>query len=86
MSRAYRPPEVIMLEPNYSKSADIWSLGCIIAEILLILHGQLSGDSGSKMASFLFTSRSCYPLSPIANEEKPGEEDHLKVILEILGD
>jgi len=31
--RFYRPPEVALTE-EYSYSADIWSVGCVIAEIL----------------------------------------------------
>jgi serine/threonine protein kinase len=29
----YRPPEVLLEKNNYDKSADIWSLGCIMSEI-----------------------------------------------------
>ena len=31
-SRWYRPPEVILTVKDYGTSADMWSLGCIIAE------------------------------------------------------
>lgn len=34
VSRWYRPPEVILLEKNYDQAADIWSLGCILAEMM----------------------------------------------------
>mmetsp|Transcript_19366 Transcript_19366/g.29698 ORF Transcript_19366/g.29698 Transcript_19366/m.29698 type:complete len:155 (-) Transcript_19366:619-1083(-) len=33
ITRVYRPPEVALTE-EYSFSADIWSVGCVIAEIL----------------------------------------------------
>jgi len=33
-SRFYRSPEVILLDQHYDQSIDIWSLGCILAEML----------------------------------------------------
>jgi len=30
----YRPPEVLLLAPNYDESVDVWSAGCIIGELL----------------------------------------------------
>ena len=34
-TRWYRSPEMLLSSKNYSKSTDVWSIGCIIAEILL---------------------------------------------------
>lgn len=34
ISRRYRPPEVILFEKEYSQAVDIWSLGCIVGELL----------------------------------------------------
>ena len=33
-TRWYRSPEVIMCDVNYNLASDIWSLGCILAEML----------------------------------------------------
>ena len=33
-SRWYRPPEVILLDKDYNEKVDIWSTGCIVAELL----------------------------------------------------
>ena len=43
-SRYYRAPELILESQNYSESIDIWSFGCVIAEML---KGKpfLQGDS-----------------------------------------
>ena len=34
MTRWYRAPEVILNASEYSKAIDVWSIGCIIAELL----------------------------------------------------
>jgi mitogen-activated protein kinase 15 len=34
-TRWYRAPEVLLGSHNYDKSADIWSVGCILGEILI---------------------------------------------------
>jgi serine/threonine protein kinase len=32
-TRWYRPPEILLGVPDYSKAVDMWSLGCILAEM-----------------------------------------------------
>lgn len=34
-TRWYRAPEVLLGSQNYEKSADVWSIGCILGELLL---------------------------------------------------
>ena len=34
ISRRYRPPEVILFEKDYSQAVDVWSLGCIVGELV----------------------------------------------------
>ena len=33
-TRWYRAPELILLERNYNSKIDVWSVGCIFAELL----------------------------------------------------
>ncbi|KAJ6244203.1 hypothetical protein M0813_21467 [Anaeramoeba flamelloides] len=61
-TREYRSPEVI-LGHEYDQSADIWSLGCMIFELL-------TGD-------VLFT--------PNEGSDYSNAEDHLALIMELLG-
>lgn len=42
-TRWYRAPEIILSWKEYSKAIDIWSIGCILAELMLrkpIFQGQ----------------------------------------------
>eukprot|EP00656_Telonema_subtile_P015566 TRINITY_DN1817_c0_g1_i3.p1 TRINITY_DN1817_c0_g1~~TRINITY_DN1817_c0_g1_i3.p1 ORF type:complete len:425 (-),score=135.18 TRINITY_DN1817_c0_g1_i3:176-1450(-) len=34
ITRWYRPPELLLSCPGYTKSIDVWSVGCILAELL----------------------------------------------------
>ena len=43
-SRYYRAPELIFGATEYTTSIDIWSAGCVLAELLL---GQVSHFCGS---------------------------------------
>jgi mitogen-activated protein kinase 1/3 len=34
VTRWYRPPEIILIEKIYGPAVDVWSVGCIFAELL----------------------------------------------------
>ena len=34
VSRWYRAPEIILLEPRYDQKVDLWSAGCILSEMI----------------------------------------------------
>eukprot|EP00762_Andalucia_godoyi_P008249 ANDGO_02996.mRNA.1 Extracellular signal-regulated kinase 1 len=34
VTRWYRPPELLLMCPTYSKEVDVWSVGCILAELI----------------------------------------------------
>lgn len=59
VTRWYRAPELILLQP-YTSAVDIWSLGCILAE-LLGMQRENCADPNDRVA--IFPGRSCYPLS-----------------------
>ena len=61
-TRQYRSPEVLV-GSGYDTSADIWSLACMVFELL-------TGD---------------YLFDPKGSDEYPRDEDHLALIIELLG-
>ena len=81
------------MEKRYGTSADIWSLGCVLAE--LIFCTRKYKNKGQKMVGprRLFRGSSCFPLSPssgISNftnqdENIVSNNDQLIKILEVLG-
>ena len=44
-SRYYRAPELIFGATSYTTAVDIWSIGCVVAELLLG-SPMFPGDSG----------------------------------------
>jgi serine/threonine protein kinase len=36
-SRWYRAPEISLVEKSYDQASDVWSLGCIIYELLMYI-------------------------------------------------
>ena len=57
--RRYRPPEIILLSGYYDNKIDIWSLGCIFAELLFLQENYENFEE-----IHLFPGKSCFPLSP----------------------
>ena len=61
VTRWYRAPEVILMNEFYSYSIDMWSVGCIFAELLSMMEENCP-DMFNRVP--LFPGKSCYPLSP----------------------
>lgn len=88
VTRWYRAPELILIEKDYDAKIDVWSLGCIYAELLGMIkeHAATHFDRGP-----LFQGTSCFPLSPDSNArvKKSGfpvtTQDQLNVIFKVLG-
>lgn len=66
VSRWYRAPEVILIEKNYTGKIDIWSAGCIAAELQEMLK---ENNENYLCRGPLFPGTSCFPLSPAKNEK-----------------
>lgn len=88
VTRWYRAPELILLEKEYGPPIDVWSVGCIFAEMLGMMKESAPTYLDRKP---LFPGKSCFPLSPDkhAKEEKSGfpfsKNDQLNVIFEVIG-
>ena len=85
-TRYYRPPEVIMGIDDYDERADLWSIGCIIFEVIQKMM------KSCKSPQILFKGDSCYPHSPVemnsndsqSSEIKMSSDDQLIKIVESL--
>lgn len=86
VTRWYRAPELILLQENYTESIDLWSVGCIYAELLGMLEGTHVLDRGP-----LFPGTSCFPLSPDHKHRTDykyhtqGKHDMLNKIFNLIG-
>ena len=63
-TRTFRAPEVIMLEKTYDKSVDTWSIGCILAEMLLRFSNQKVSSHIPSNPYILLAGNTCLPISP----------------------
>lgn len=75
-TRWYRAPEVILLD-DYNNKVDIWSTGCIFAELLRFTNIYQNG-SNRKLRGPLFGGSSCFPISP-CQEAKANNDETLIV-------
>ena len=87
VTRWYRAPELILLQEYYNAEIDMWSVGCIFAELLQTLQSD-------RRPQPLFPGKSCFPLSARRAEkeqiERFGEEfraetHQLEKIFEVIG-
>ena len=71
VTRWYRAPELILMATNYTAMIDVWSLGCIFAELLQTLESSAAlraaaksdPRAAAKAKRPIFPGQSCYPLS-----------------------
>ena len=81
VTRWYRPPELILLQ-EYTNAVDLWSCGCIFAELL-----SMQKESVLRFADRepLFPGRSCFPLSADNDRTYKDRLDQLNVIFDVIG-
>jgi len=91
VTRWYRAPEVILLSNYYTSAIDIWSVGCIFAELLSMMRENYATVFDRQP---LFPGNSCFPLSPgaISKEQdskdmldETQKNDQLSKIFEVIG-
>jgi len=88
VTRWYRAPELILLEKDYGPAIDMWSVGCIFAELLGMMKESAPTYLDRKP---LFPGKSCFPLSPdkSVKQERNGfpysTEDQLAIIFQVIG-
>lgn len=88
VTRWYRAPELILLEKDYGPAIDMWSVGCIFAEML----GMMKESAATYLDRRpLFPGKSCFPLSPDKSlkQERNGfpysSDDQLAIIFQVIG-
>ena len=65
-SRWYRAPEISILEKQYDQASDIWSVGCCIYEVMVVVQNRHNPD---KIQDQVFLKGdSCFPLSPCSEQ------------------
>ena len=61
VTRWYRAPELIVMDKDYGPGIDMWSVGCIFAELLSMIKEHVFNHLERKP---IFPGKSCFPLSP----------------------
>lgn len=88
VTRWYRAPELILVEQNYSKKIDIWSVGCVFGELMMMMKENAPFCFERKP---LFPGKYCYPLSPRKYKKNDdfhspnSDPDQLDKIFDVLG-
>lgn len=81
VTRWYRAPELILLS-EYTTAIDMWSVGCILAELLSM---QKESFQSSEDRTALFPGKSCFPLSADHKLAYQDQLDQMNVIFRVIG-
>lgn len=92
VTRWYRAPELILIEKDYTSAIDVWSVGCIFAELLMMIKENAKTFAERTP---LFPGKFCFPLSPPDNKNNSikinqygfpiDKTDQLNVIFSVIG-
>ena len=90
VTRWYRAPELILIESDYTGAIDVWSVGCIFAELMMMIKENAPTFIDRTP---LFPGKFCFPLSPPGSKKVrlndlgfPNEKsDQLSVIFDVIG-
>jgi mitogen-activated protein kinase 1/3 len=86
VTRWYRAPELILMERKYDSAVDVWSLGCVFAE-LLQTRRECRGSAAERVP--LIFGGSCFPLSPDPRTVRSGvgssAQDQLNLTFDLIG-
>ena len=90
VTRWYRAPELILIESDYTSAIDVWSVGCIFAELMMMIKENAPTFIDRTP---LFPGKFCFPLSPPGSKKVrlnehgfPNEKsDQLAVIFDVIG-
>ena len=91
VTRWYRAPEIILMQENYGTPIDVWSAGCIFAELLSMVKENTPSMKDRKP---LFPGTSCLLLSPFHAKTASGgrssilsvsSTDQICMIIDVLG-
>ena len=66
-SRWYRAPEISLIESQYDQASDMWSVGCILYELLSVSmesQAQIKANKDDQWRHILFKGKYSFPLSP----------------------
>jgi mitogen-activated protein kinase 1/3 len=92
VTRWYRAPELILIEKDYTEAIDMWSVGCIFGELMMMIKENAKTFMDRTP---LFPGKCCFPLSP--PDSKKGDvkinehgfpidkTDQLTVIFDLIG-
>ena len=90
VSRWYRAPELILIETNYTSSIDVWSVGCIFGELMMMIKENAKTFMDRTP---LFPGQSLFPSWPHGSKKVkvnefgfPNEKaDQLNIIFDVIG-
>ena len=69
VSRWYRAPELILMQTKYDSSIEMWSVGCILGELISEHEKNKKTDIIMNKRKPLFEGKACFPLSPPKKSE-----------------